>query len=79
MDIEYPDGNTGQAYLGRYLWDCEITLPNGERRQVKAGDHWSSRNPCILFNIDEVPEWETLWDFTFQRLVDGWPLAEPLR
>jgi len=38
QDVEYPDGNKGQAYVGVHLTN----------KVTHAGERWSSRNPKVI-------------------------------
>ena len=42
QEVEYPDGNKGEVYVGVHLTD-KLTLP---------GERWSSRNPKVIGYTD---------------------------
>jgi len=44
QEVEYPDGNKGQAYVGIHLTD----------KVSKVGNPWSSRSPRILCNVKNL-------------------------
>ncbi len=43
-EVTYADGNKGRAYVGIHLTD----------KVCKIGDPWSSRNPRVLCNVEDI-------------------------
>lgn len=61
--VTYPDGNKALAWVGVHL------------SPSKAGQPWSSRNPCILGEVGDLMSGETIEAFVIRRKPAGW--AEP--
>jgi hypothetical protein len=71
----YGDGNDAMAWMGFHLTNAIIGV----------GSVWSSKNPCIIGNINQFAfsptnnvEWaDTLYEFVKQNPVENWPWKKP--
>jgi hypothetical protein len=60
QEVTYRDGKS-LAWAGVHL------------SPTKAGQPWSSRNPCIIGSVGEMKEGESLAEFVMRRWPIDWP------